>query len=98
MQRNHRFSAQNDRAFHCVPQLANIPRPIVTLQQLDRPRRDPPNALVDLLGVVCRKPMREGWNVVLSFAQRRQTNSDDAQSTVEVLPEMPSGRVAREIA
>ena len=61
---NHRVARENHRALHRVLQLADVARPLVTLQQVDRLRRDAVDLLADLLRVVRRESVGEQRNVV----------------------------------
>src|SRR6185437_12171351 len=98
MRRNERLAGEDDRSLDRVLQLADITRPIVSLQQVDGFRREAGNFFADLLRRMCSEAKGEQRNVVAALAQRRKANRDDAQPIVEILAEVAGRGVRREVA
>ena len=90
--------AQHHRALDDVLQLADVARPAVVHQQVERLRLELDAGLAVLRAVLLEEVLRQRRNVVLALPQRRQVDVDDVQPVVEVLaeparrPPSPSGR------
>ena len=74
-----------------VLELADVARPVVPLQQLQRLARDAGHRLVHLLGVLREEVLGEQRDVLAPLAQRRQHDRDDVEAVVQVLAEPALG-------
>ena len=95
MPREERVSVgQDDRALDAVLQLADVARPAIGLQLLERPRRQGERPLLQIAAEPIHEIARENRDVSGTITQRRDRDGKDRQAEVEVLPEAP-GRHGR---
>ena len=80
---------QHHRALDHVLQLADVARPVVLHQQVERRSGQLETGFAVLLAVLREEVLREQRDVVLPLAQRRQVDADDVQAVEEVLAEAP---------
>jgi hypothetical protein len=83
---------QDDRAFHDVLQLADITRPTVSLQLLERAFGETSEILARAFGESSHKVLHQQWNVFRSLTQRRSDDGKDVQPVIKILTE-GSGRI-----
>src|SRR4029077_8991468 len=84
-----RAGAQHHRALDDILELANVARPVVLGQQVERVRRQLEPAFLVLLAVLFEEMVDEQWNVVLPVAQRRQLDRDHVEAIEEIFAELP---------
>src|SRR6478672_6375522 len=79
-------------------QLADISRPRIPLQELDRLRIDAGNLPADVPRRPQRETVREHRNVLDPLAKRRDPERNRAQTEIQILPEAARCRLGPEIA
>ena len=67
--------AQHDRALDHVLELADVARPVVVHQQVERVRRHLEHSAAVLLAVLLEEVLDEQRNVLAPLAQRRQLDA-----------------------
>ena len=87
--------AQHHGALDDVLELANVARPVVLGQQVERVRRQLESALAGSPRRTFEEVVDEQRDVVLAIAQRRQLNRDDVEAVEEILAELPSSIICR---
>ena len=83
-----RAGRQHHRALDDVLQLADVARPVVFLQQIQRLGGQLEVGLLVFLAVLLEEVLDQQRDVVLALAQRRQLHGDDVQPVVQVLAEL----------
>ena len=81
-------AAQDDEALHDVVQLADVARPLVLLHGLHGTRVEVGCSLAHVLRDQLDEVVHQQWDVVLALTQRRHLDDDDAQTMVEIFPEI----------
>ncbi len=84
-----RAGAQHHGALDDVLELADVARPVVFREQIERVRRELETALLVLVAVLFQEMVDQQRDVILAVAQRRQLNRDDVQAIEEILAEFP---------
>ena len=72
-----------------VLELANVARPVIRREHVDRRRRDAPDALAVFARVLLDEVIGEQHDVRLPLAQRRREDGEDGQPVVQVGAEPP---------
>ncbi len=90
--------AEHHRALDDVLELADVARPVVGEQRVERARREAADLLAVRLGVLVDEVRHQGGDVALARAQRRQGHRHDVQPVVEVLAELAALHLGGEVA
>src|SRR5690349_20265666 len=94
----HVAGAEHDRALEHVLELADVAGPVVSLEDRESLRRDPPNVLAEILAELLQEMRDEQRNVLASLAQRRQVDREHVQTIEEVLSHHPVSHRGLEVA
>src|SRR5581483_6395049 len=81
-----------------VPQLADVPRPVVEAEARERLGGDALESAPDLARDLGEEPLRDERDVVAALAERRERHRRDVEPEVEVLAEPPSAHERLEVA
>ena len=92
--RAHLRVADDDRALDGVLELADVARPVVAHQHVDRRRRDPLDVLPVLARELLEEVVGEQQDVRLPLAQRRHEDREHVQPVVEILAERSPSAIA----
>ena len=83
-----RLPARQDHdAFDIIAELSNIARPIVGLQDRYGVLSELAQRLTRGMREGTAKMLNEAWDVLAPLRKRRNTNRNDAQPMIEILPE-----------
>src|SRR5690606_7464329 len=79
---------ENDGALDGVLELADVPRPAVGLEELDRPLRETGHLLAVVLREAAQEFLGEEADVAGPIAERRERHRDDGEAVVHVLAQL----------